>query len=130
MGVGTMEGDEAGTWRASPCRLLPLVLEQAGGGELCGRTTGAKALFCFTAEIILTGEKEKPPGGAEAAVPDGSVMEEAPSGGLAGTTVGGRAQQAHPEGWGRSWGGDGGWMGMGDGDRGGLRRGAAPHSLA
>ena len=93
-GVGTLQGgaavaeeDEDG----SPCRLPPLVLEQAGGGELCGRTTGAKALFCLTAEIILTGENEKPPGGAEAAVPDGSEMEEAPSGGLAGTTAGGRS---------------------------------------
>ena len=92
-GVGTLQGgaavaeeDEDG----SPCRLPPLVLEQAGGGELCGRTTGAKALFCLTAEIILTGENEKPPGGAEAAVPDGSEMEEAPSGGLAGTTAGGQ----------------------------------------
>lgn len=121
-----MEGDEAGTRRASPCRLLPLVLEQAGGGELCGRTTGAKALFCFTAEIILTGEKEKPPGGAEAAVPDGSVMEEAPSGGLAGTTVGGCTQQAHPEGWGHSWGGDRGV----DGDGGQGSRGSPARSCA
>lgn len=72
----------------SPCRLLALVLAQAGGGEGCGRTTGAKALFCFTAEIMLTGEKEKTPGGVEALVPDGRVMEEAPSGGLAGTTAG------------------------------------------
>lgn len=72
----------------SPCRLLPLVLAQAGGGEVCGRTTGAKALFCFTAEIMLTGEKEKTPVGVEALVPDGRVMEEAPSGGLAGMTAG------------------------------------------
>lgn len=70
----------------SPCRLL--VLAQAGGGELCGRTTGAKALFCFTAEIMFTGEKEKTPVGVEALVPDGRVMEEAPSGGLAGMTAG------------------------------------------
>lgn len=45
----------------SPCRLLPLVLVQVGGGEVCGRTTGAKALFCLTAEIIWTGENEKGP---------------------------------------------------------------------
>ena len=95
-GVGTVQGgavvaEEDEDEDGSPCRLPPLVLEQAGGGELCGRTTGAKALFCLTAEIILTGENEKPPGGAEAAVPDGSEMEEAPSGGLAGTTAGGRS---------------------------------------
>lgn len=64
------------------------MLAQAGGGEVCGRTTGAKALFCFTAEIMLTGEKEKTPVGVEALVPDGRVMEEAPSGGLAGMTAG------------------------------------------
>lgn len=78
----------------SPCRLLALVLAQAGGGEGCGRTTGAKALFCFTAEIMLTGEKEKTPLGVEELVPDGRVMDEAPSGGLAGTTTRDRPAQA------------------------------------
>ena len=34
-----------------------------GGGEACGRTTGAKALFCLTAEIIWTGENEQAPMG-------------------------------------------------------------------
>lgn len=39
-----------GTMRpAMACRLLPLVLVQVGGGEVCGRTTGAKALFCLIA---------------------------------------------------------------------------------
>lgn len=42
----------------SPWRLLPLVVVQVGGGEVCGRTTGAKALFCLTAETIWTGENE------------------------------------------------------------------------
>ena len=136
-GVGTLQGgavvaeeDEDG----SPCRLPPLVLEQAGGGELCGRTTGAKALFCLTAEIILTGENEKPPGGAEAAVPDGSEMEEAPSGGLAGTTAGGRSDngaggRAVPR-PGTPVGRGGAGRGAGEGAAGGSRRRAGPHSLA
>ena len=33
-----------------------------GGGEVCGRTTGAKALFCLTAaDTMLAGEKENMP---------------------------------------------------------------------
>lgn len=69
----------------SPCRALA----QAGGGEPCGRSTGAKALFCFTAEIIVTGEKEKPPpGGVAAPGPEVTATDEAPSGGLAGRTEG------------------------------------------
>lgn len=66
------------------CRLFALELVQVGGGEFWGRTTGAKALFCLTAEIILTGEKEKMPVGVPELAPDGRVIEEAPSGGLAG----------------------------------------------
>lgn len=34
---------------------------QEGGGEAWGLTTGAKALFCFTAEMTLAGENEKMP---------------------------------------------------------------------
>ena len=49
-----------GAW-GLPCRLFPLVLVQVGGGEVWGLTTGAKALFCFTAETMLAGEKEKMP---------------------------------------------------------------------
>lgn len=36
-----------------------------GGGEVCGRTTGAKALFCLTAETIWTGENESGGGGGD-----------------------------------------------------------------
>ena len=36
-------------------------LVQVGGGEFWGRTTGAKALFCLTADTMLAGEKEKMP---------------------------------------------------------------------
>lgn len=75
------QGGEGG--RDSPWRLFPLALVQVGGGEACGRTTGAKALFCLTAEIMLTGEKEKTPAGVEEL-----AMEEAPSGGLEGMTGG------------------------------------------
>lgn len=59
-----------------------MALVQVGGGEACGRTTGAKALFCLTAEIMLTGEKEKTPAGV-----DELAMDEAPRGGLDGITA-------------------------------------------
>lgn len=75
-----------GSQACVPCRLFALELVQVGGGEFWGRTTGAKALFCLTAEIILTGEKEKMPVGVPELALDGRVMEEAPSGGLAGIT--------------------------------------------
>lgn len=57
------------------CRLLPLVLVQVGGGEVCGLTTGAKTLFCFTAETMLAGENEKIPD--ELLQLDGRLVEEA-----------------------------------------------------
>lgn len=66
-----------------PCRLFPLVLVQVGGGEVCGLTTGAKALFCFTAETMLAGEKEKIP--EELLQLEGRLVEEAIVG-LDGTT--------------------------------------------
>ena len=77
----------------------PWALGQAWGGELGGRSTGAKALLCLTAEIMLTGEKEKTLVVGAAA---GRDMEEAAaSGGLEGMTPGrggeGQAQQ------GRRW---------------------------
>lgn len=78
----------------------PWALGQAWGGELGGRSTGAKALLCLTAEIMLTGEKEKTLVVGAAA---GRDMEEAAaSGGLEGITPGrgreeGQAQQ------GRRW---------------------------
>lgn len=72
--------------RRSPWRLLAPALAQGGGGEAWGRTTGAKALFCLTAEIMLTGEKEKTPAGVEAPAPAGRLMEDVPSGGLEGMT--------------------------------------------
>lgn len=71
------------TWFHLPCRLLPLVLVQVGGGEVCGLTTGAKALFCFTAETMLAGEKEKIP--EELLQFEGRLVEEAIVG-LDGTT--------------------------------------------
>lgn len=40
---------------------LPLV-GASGDGELCGRITGANALFCLAADIMLAGEKLKIPG--------------------------------------------------------------------
>lgn len=44
------------------CSPLAIVLVQVSGGEVCGRTTGAKALFCLTAaDTMLAGEKEKMP---------------------------------------------------------------------
>lgn len=57
------------------CRLVPLELVQVGGGDACGLTTGAKALFCFTADTILAGEKEKIP--EELLQLDGRLVEEA-----------------------------------------------------
>lgn len=71
-----------GTW-GLPCRLFPLVLVQVGGGEVWGLTTGAKALFCFTAETMLAGEKEKMP--EELLQLEGRLVEEAMVG-LDGTT--------------------------------------------
>lgn len=74
----------AGAW-GLPCRLFPLVLVQVGGGEVWGLTTGAKALFCFTAETMLAGEKEKMP--EELLQLEGRLVEEAMVG-LDGTTKG------------------------------------------
>lgn len=70
--------------RVSPCRLLPLALLQVGGGEVCGLTTGAKALFCFTADTMLAGENEKIP--EELLQLEGRLVEEAMVG-LDGTTL-------------------------------------------
>lgn len=75
----------ARTRRPSPWSPFPLALVQEGGGEAWGRTTGAKALFCFTAEMTLAGENEKMP-----CVPlqfEGRVTEEAAMVGLDGTTA-------------------------------------------
>lgn len=77
-------------WFHLPCRLLPLVLVQVGGGEVCGLTTGAKALFCFTAETMLAGEKEKIP--EELLQFEGRLVEEAIVG-LDGTTRGKKTPQ-------------------------------------
>lgn len=60
-----------------------MVLVQVGGGDVCGLTTGAKALFCFTAETILAGEKEKIP--EELLQLEGRLVEDAMVG-LDGTT--------------------------------------------
>ena len=65
--------------------VVPLVLVQVGGGEVWGLTTGAKALFCFTAETMLAGEKEKMP--EELLQLEGRLVEEAMVG-LDGTTKG------------------------------------------
>lgn len=59
------------------------MLVQVGGGEAWGLTTGAKALFCFTAETMLAGEKEKMP--EELLQLEGRLVEEAMVG-LDGTT--------------------------------------------
>lgn len=59
------------------------MLVQVGGGEVWGLTTGAKALFCFTAETMLAGEKEKMP--EELLQLEGRLVEEAMVG-LDGTT--------------------------------------------
>lgn len=40
---------------SSPWSPFPFALVQDGGGEAWGLTTGAKALFCFTAEMTLAG---------------------------------------------------------------------------
>lgn len=72
-----------------PCKLLALVLVHVGGGEFWGRTTGAKALFCFTAaDTMLAGEKEKMP--EELLQLEGRLVDEAMVG-LDGTTERGRA---------------------------------------
>lgn len=60
-----------------------MVLVQVGGGEVWGLTTGAKALFCFTADTMLAGEKEKMP--EELLQLEGRLVEEAMVG-LDGTT--------------------------------------------
>lgn len=78
-----------------PCRLFPLVLVQVGGGEVWGLTTGAKALFCFTAETMLAGEKEKMP--EELLQLEGRLVDEAMVG-LDGTTEGyNKRGELHPE---------------------------------
>lgn len=69
----------------SPCSPFPLALVQEGGGEAWGRTTGAKALFCFTAEMTLAGENEKMP--CVLLQFEGRATEEAATVGLDGTTV-------------------------------------------
>lgn len=68
-----------------PCSPFPLALVQEGGGEAWGRTTGAKALFCFTAEMTLAGENEKMP--CVLLQFEGRVTEEAAMVGLDGTTA-------------------------------------------
>lgn len=65
------------------CNPFPLALVQVGGGEAWGRTTGAKALFCLTADTMLAGEKEKMP--EELLQLEGRLVEEAMVG-LEGTT--------------------------------------------
>lgn len=62
-----------------------MVLVHVGGGEDWGRTTGANALFCFTAETMFAGEKEKIP--EELLQFEGRLVEEAMVG-LEGTTAG------------------------------------------
>lgn len=61
------------------------MLVHVGGGEDWGRMTGAKALFCFTAETMFAGEKEKIP--VELLQFEGRLVEEAMVG-LEGTTAG------------------------------------------
>lgn len=75
-----------------PCRLFPLVLVQVGGGEVWGLTTGANALFCFTAETMLAGEKEKMP--EELLQLEGRLVDEAMVG-LDGTTEGTKRREDH-----------------------------------
>lgn len=61
MTTETVRSSGSGGAGRLPCRGLEAP-EQVGGGELCGRTTGAKALFCLAAaEMTLAGEKEKTP---------------------------------------------------------------------
>lgn len=85
----------SGFWTHSPARPSPWARGQTWGGELGGRSTGAKALLCFTAEIMLTGEKEKTLVVGAAAGRD--IEEAAASGGLEGMTPGrggqGQSQQ-------------------------------------
>ena len=77
---------QRGSTEHSPGSPSPWVLGQAWGGELGGRSTGAKALLCLTAEIMWTGEKEKTLVVGAAA---GRDLEEAEaSGGLEGMTPG------------------------------------------
>lgn len=58
---------------------------QDGGGEAWGLTTGANALFCFTAEMTFAGENEKMP--CVLLQFEGRVTEEAAIVGLDGTTA-------------------------------------------
>lgn len=92
-------GSQGGSMEHSPGSPSPWALGQAWGGELGGRSTGAKALLCLTAEIMLTGEKEKTLVVGAAAGRD--TEEAAASGGLEGMTPGrggeGQVQQ------GRKW---------------------------
>lgn len=67
----------------SPWSPLPFALVQVGGGEAWGRTTGAKALFCLTADTMFAGEKEKMP--EELLQLEGRLVDEAMVG-LEGTT--------------------------------------------
>lgn len=73
-----------------------MVLVQVGGGEVWGLTTGAKALFCFTAETMLAGEKEKMP--EELLQLEGRLVEEAMVG-LDGTTGRGRESRNQRLSW-------------------------------
>lgn len=71
------------------------MLVQVGGGEVWGLTTGANALFCFTAETMLAGEKEKMPD--ELLQLEGRLVEEAMVG-LDGTTESNNEKgELHPE---------------------------------
>lgn len=86
--AGPRGAAQAAAWgrrTPSPCSPFPLALVQEGGGEAWGRTTGAKALFCFTAEMTLAGENEKMP--CVLLQFEGRVTEEAAMVGLDGTTV-------------------------------------------
>lgn len=82
---GAAQAAAGGRRAPSPCSPFPLALVQEGGGEAWGRTTGAKALFCFTAEMTLAGENEKMP--CVLLQFEGRVTEEAAMVGLDGTTV-------------------------------------------
>lgn len=91
-----------GTAARSPWSPFPLALVQEGGGEAWGRTTGAKALFCFTAEMTLAGENEKMP--CALLQLEGRVTAEAGTVGLAGPTAtkrrrerAGRGAHAQPQ---------------------------------
>lgn len=77
---------QRGSTEHSPGSPSPWALGQAWGGELGGRSTGAKALLCLTAEIMLTGEKEKTL--VEGAAAGRDIEEAAASGGLEGMTPG------------------------------------------